>query len=350
MMRFLSNKRFSPIGIDVSERSVRLVQLDLEHARVVEAVRWDMTTDPLGEHGPGVDQLADALHRGREGRAFRGRDAVMCLNGDRLFVQNVRVPKASEEELVRMIYQEAAGRIPYAVDEAELRYLPTGDVRQGDRTMREVVLFAGHRPQIETLVQAAIRAGFRPRAVDIEPVAVMRCYTRQYRRDQDRDLQAMFVHVGERRTAVSISDGMKLMFVKYLDIGGHQMDAAVAANLDFELADAVSLRKHHGHRRGEEQDDVTRSVNEAVMPVVTRLVEEVSMCLRYHSVAFRRKQVSRLIIGGSEANRSLMDAVAQKLDVQCDLGDPLRDYAHRQVAGRSVQWDVATGLALRGVN
>ncbi len=92
-----------------------------------------------------------------------------------MFVQNVRLPKATPGEMVKLVHQEAASRLPYPHAEAEVRFLEAADVRQGDAVKRELILMACHRPVLEQLLAAIGMAGLKPIAVDVEPLALLRC-------------------------------------------------------------------------------------------------------------------------------------------------------------------------------
>ncbi len=155
-----------------------------------------------------------------EGRRFRGREAVLCLGANNLFVQNIRVAQASGDELTRIVHFEAVGRLPFSREEAEIRYLDADNIRQGDSIRREVILMACHKPMVERLLAAAEHAGLQPVAVDAEPVAMLRSYSRQFRRDEDQQRRTMFVNIGASNTLVVIACGMEAVFIKYLDIGG----------------------------------------------------------------------------------------------------------------------------------
>jgi type IV pilus assembly protein PilM len=265
-----------------------------------------------------------------------------------MFVQNIRVTKAPPAELQRVVQQEAVGRVPFPAAEAEIRFLQAADVRQGDTVKREVILLACHRPVLEQLLQTVEKAGLRPIAVDVEPAALLRCYVKQYRRDEDRQQRALFVHIGETNTVAVIAGGSDVLFVKYIDAGGRQMDEAVARHLKMSVEDAAALRRHNGDRRADQQDpEVARSVLEATRPVIDRLASELSLCVRYHSVTFRGTPLARIVLGGGEATQALVDALATRLDLKCELGDPLRTYESFVAGERKGQWAVAAGLALR---
>ena len=352
MFRWLPRRRYSPIGIDLGARTIKLVQMTGDRSRLVEAARVELP--PLGDKPTAEQQaarLADGLKKGLEGRAFKGRDAVVCLNDRQMFLQSVRVPKQTGAELDRAVSQEAAGRVPFGVEDAEIRYLESADVRQGDSVLREVVVFACQRTVLRQVLDVVETARLSPVGVDVEPAALVRSYAAQFRRDDDRKSRALLVHVGYTRSAAVIAQSDELLFVKYIDIGGLHFDQSVARHLRMELPEAASLRKHNGDRRADMQDpEIARSVAEAVRPVVERLASELAMCVRYHSVTFRGQPLVRLVLGGGEATPSLMEVLGRQIDLKCELSDPFRTFTAIPNLGRKGQWDVAAGLALREAN
>ena len=338
-----------PIGVDLGSRSVKLVQFSADGKKLIDAVRWELAPTGAAHHSDEYQgQLTEALRLAREGRKFRGREVVACLGAHDLFVQNIRVPKATGAELDKVVRQEAGSRLPMPVAETELRYLDAADVRQGDLVRREVILLAVHRPTLDRTLDTIERAGLTPVAVDAEPMALLRCYVKQFRRDEDRHQRAMFVHVGSARTAVMIAEGASPLFIKYLELGGRQLDEAVAQHLRLPLAEAIQLRRFNGDRRADQQDpEVTRSMAESTRPILDKLSHELSMCIRYHSVTFRGQPLARVVMGGGETTPQLIEALQNRLDLRCELGDPLRSYEITVPGGRKGQWDVAVGLALR---
>lgn len=350
MIRWIGTRNYTPIGIDVGSRCVKLIQFSADQSRLVDAARVDLP--PCDWSGLSVDEYAQristAIQKGREGRQFRGKDVILGLSDRELFLQSIRVARAEGSDLDRIVMQEAAGRIPYNVGETEIRYLEMSDVRQGDAMLREIVIMACHRPILERTLSICAPAGLRPVAVDVEPCALVRSYTAQFRRDEDRQQRAMFIHMGYHSTAVVITKGDAPLFVKYLELGGKHCDEAVARHLSMDLPDAAALRRNNGDRRSDMQDpEIAASIGEGVRPIIERLANELSMCIRYHSVTFRGQPLVRLVLGGGEASTALLDALSKRLSLKCELSDPLRHYPNQLHLGRKGQWDVAVGLALR---
>jgi type IV pilus assembly protein PilM len=95
---------------------------------------------------------------------------------------------------------------------------------------------------------------------------------------------------------------------------------------------------------------VARSVAEATRPVLERLMSELAMCVRYHSVTFRGQPIARVVVSGGEATQPLVEALSKHLDVKAELSDPFRSLPTVPNLGRKGQWDVAAGLAMRELN
>ena len=348
MISRLTPTRCGPIGVDIGSRSVKLLQLNGARTQVLDAARWDLPVEEAASAERQDELIVEAIGRAREGRAFRGRKAVLCLNATDLFVQNLRVNKAEGDELTKIVHFEAAGRLPFARELAEMCFVEAADVRQGDAVRREVILIACQRPRIERLLAIGEQAGLQPAAVDTEPGAMLRCYLKQYRRDDDQQRMTLYVNVGSRNTGVLIARGGDATFIKYIDFGGHHLDQALSKYLKIPMTDATALRRHNGDRRADQRDaEVSRSINEAIRPLLENLANELALCVRYHSVTFRGQPLAHVVVGGGEASESLADWLGAKLAMPCELGNPLRSFGPTALPGRAAQWDVATGLALR---
>ncbi len=351
MFALLSRGRCSPIGVDIGSQSVKLLQLSADGTSVHEAVRWEIAPAPSADAALRDRQVAEAIRAATAGRRFRGRDAVFCVGPEQLFVQNIRVPATTATDLNRVVRSEAAGRLPFSSEEAEIRFLPAAEVRQGDSVKREVIVLACHRPVLQRMLDIAEQTRLRPVAIDVEPTALLRCYAKQFRRDDDRQRRLMLVSIGASATRVVIARGTEVLLIKYIDFGGRQLDAAVAHHLEMSIDEAAALRRHNGDRRADQRDpEVARSIHEACRPALDRLASELALCVRYYSVTFRGQPLAQIVLGGGEAQQSIADWLSSHLGVPCELGNPLRCCRQATLPGRIGQWDVAMGLALKELN
>ncbi|GAA4422566.1 pilus assembly protein PilM [Bremerella cremea] len=344
--------RYNPIGIDIGSKSIKMVQFSKDYKSVQEAAVVDLPEDisPDKDFDGYLAALGQTLQNARIGRNFRGHDAIICIHQRDLFLHNIRVGKSDSKALANIVHQEAADRIPYSMIDAEIRFLESEEIRQGEQLLREVIIMACYRPKLEAILDQCEKSGFRPVSVDVEPMAILRSFTRQYRREADDEDRVLYIHVGYTNTLVIIAQGGQVLFVKYIDVGGRHFDEAVARQLDMSLTDAINLRKHNAdRRRGQQTPEVERSVLNAMRDELERLQNELAMCIRYHSVTFRGKPLVRVVLCGGEATESLRNEVERLSGIETVLGDPLRIYESTQSFGRRSQWDVAVGLAARQV-
>lgn len=295
--------------------------------------------------------VIEAFRKLAEDRRFRGRKVVLCLQGDDLFVQNARIPKRTYEGYDSSIYQEAEARLPASLDEMDLRFIEAGDIRQGNVVKSEVVLLAARKARIIWLIEAAEAAGLQPVAIDAEPTALLRSYGRLYRRTEDQGKSVMITRIGYRKTIVAITGEEGPLFVKHIDVGEVDFDRAVAEYLGISLGEAAQLRGHRGDRRSNRRDpDVARCLAEAVRPILDSLAHDLNMCVRYHSITFRRHPLAELVLTGPGVDEAILDWVSVHMNIPCVQGNPLRGLAgDRQTVGES-RWDLAVGLAMRGID
>jgi type IV pilus assembly protein PilM len=326
------------------------VQFCVNRLQLQDASRWEVPAAGKAEQAPGAQAWVEAVKHAREGHQFRGRDAVICLTGRNLFLQNIRVPKVDSGSMQRVVTQEIAGRLPYQVSEAEIRFVEAADVRQGGTTMREVIVMACQRTELQDALDIVCQAGLRPIAVDVEPAALLRSCISQYRRDEDQRQRTMCVHLGYSRSVVVIAEGDDVLFIKYLDQGGRQMDLALASALSMPEEEASALRRHNFERRATDQDpELTRSISTAMRGAIDQLSSEISRCIRYHSVTFRGKPLARMVLGGGEANSLLFDELTRRIDMPCELSEPFRHLEALKLPSRATGWDIAAGLAMRNL-
>lgn len=338
-------RRVAPIGLDVGSRSIKLVQLGHEHRDVLESSRWDWDgiDNPFQSNEPN-EAFVRALQNALTGRNFVGRDVVAAMTGRQTFLQNIRVPTGNEKELELAIQQETANRVPYPADETEIRYWDCAEVRQGEASMREVLVFACHRPSLMSLAHSIMEVGLNPVAVDVEPAALLRSYAAQYRRDEDRNLRVMLLHFGYGQTSVMITEDQTVLFVKFIEVGGRQIDEAIAEQLQLQVTEANALRK-----RREVGEQVAETLQDAARPVLEKLIRELSMCIRYHSVTFRGRPISKLILSGGEISPVVSSLLEQRLGLPCENSNPFRRMQNVPPTDCPGQWEIAVGLTRRQV-
>lgn len=339
----------SPIGLEIRSESVSLVQLagragDL-HVETAAAGSFE-THDLSGSTRE--ERLVQLISDLVLDHGFRGRRVVSCLGAGELFVQNVRLPQLPPDEIPHVVRFEAEERLPYPIIEAEIRHLMAGQVRQDAETRQEVILLATRRARVSEQLNLLEQAGLAPVAVDVEPCAVVRALARL---PQPENVRTAYLNLGESATTVLFSDGHQILFLKYIHIGGQHLDQAVSKHLGMSMTEAARMRRIVNRAPALDADDeIHRSVIDAIRVPLDAITTEIELCLRYYKVTFRGKPLDRAVLCGSEATRWLEEFLTDRLGVACGVGDPFQTLG--QIDQPEIcrefpwQWSTAVGLAL----
>jgi type IV pilus assembly protein PilM len=371
------NRNVRPIGLDMGNSSIKMMQLVVDDDRLgvvaAQKTHIDAAAEKNGEERRKfiVSAIARMLAEG----GFHGKNVVSCLPNDTLKLTSLRLAEAETQQLEHVLGKEAAHRFGLDPDNDAIQYMLAGSVRQGDDIKNELILFAADNESIKNHIAMLEEAQLKPVAIDIVPCALYRCFERSLRRQEDRERTVVFVDVGSIFTTVVFGRGGEIRFVKRIPIGGQKFNRSIAARLGIDAKEAEKLRSrlredpdfmgtgavHTGRgpdSDGQSLEESTRqTVVNATGEVAEELAKEISLCFRYYTVTFRGKRVESAFIAGGEAyERVLLDVLRRQLSVQVEVAQPLRgvDIVHadfqRPEQGLFCEWAVAMGLSLKGSN
>jgi type IV pilus assembly protein PilM len=213
---------------------------------------------------------------------------------------------------------------------------------------------AAPRETLEAYLEMAGKAGLDVVGINIESCAVVQCFARLFRRAGDEARAILFLDLGAQSTQVLLTHGEKLVFARNLDRGDSQFDQALAAGLKISPQQAHSMRRDLQKSTADNpaQDEVYHHLEGPL----DSLAAEIMQCIRYHDAVFRNQAVERLVlVGGQACDKRLCQALAERLNLPAQIGDPLLRVRRVDGAGLHIgldrrepqpQWAVAVGLSL----
>ena len=367
MLNLLPKSRCGPIGLDVGADGVKMLQLTRSGPKtlVVAAARLapPEAVAQVGRNGQARRRFAvQAVRELLKSGGFRGRDVVSCLRTDELAIKNIRLPHMPESELSKAILWECQERFEFEITPDRVHYVNAGEIRQGNETRDEVLLMAVEDEQVQAHLEMLDQMRLRPLHIDAEPLALFRAYERFLRRSVDGEAVSVIVDLGLSGAKVIVTRGTTPIFIKNIDISGHQLNEGVAHDLGLSYSEACHLRRRLAQSEAAEVADenaneqITWSVLDAIRREAEALAREISLCLRYCSVTFRGLRPARITLTGGEAyDKALVKLLAENLDFECVVGEPLKGIEIGDTSlgadrrGVMTEWSVAAGLALRTI-
>ncbi|MBW3540251.1 MAG: pilus assembly protein PilM [Planctomycetes bacterium] len=339
-----------PIGVSIGDRRAHLAQLAGSPGRwsIQALAEVELPPEDDGDREIRDREAAAILAAVLSDHSFKGRRAVGALCPRDLCIQSIRLPDMPEEEIDNALAWEARERLPFPVEEAEIRHLKAGRIRHESDKSQEVILLACRRQLIERRLRLLESAGLRPEGLDIDPCAVLRCL--ETRRESAAGPSA-YLHLGEQSSTVIFAEDGRVLFLKELSGGGCELDAAVGRRLGLNPAQAGRLRAGLGNAGGMELDDeLRRSVADALRDPLEAMATELALCLRYYTVTFRGRPLEQVVVTGPVADPWMIGHLSDRLRTTCVSGNPLERLG-LDVPGaageRPTRWTTALGLALK---
>jgi type IV pilus assembly protein PilM len=358
------NKDFSRIGIDIGSDSIKMIQIGRDNDKnyVLAAGKTFIPKDICDDSCKLEKFTVSAIKEMRCEGGFYGKSVVSAVPSDKLKITSFRVSES--ESLEQALKRNAETRFGLDTKKDIVSILSAGVVRNGKELKKELIMLGADRQTIADHINTLEHAGLKPSSIDTVPSALFRSLSKSLRRQEDVRKTMVFIDVGKKFTTIVFSCNGKVNFIKQVPIGGQKFDREIADKLAVNLDEAGILRGsfllcRSKETNGDKNDNILESstreaIKDAVSTVAKKLAREISLCLRYHSVAFRGKNIERALFSGGEAyNKILLDIFKQKITKDVEVGYPLRGVDIENVNLKSdkrnslCEWTVATGLALK---
>jgi type IV pilus assembly protein PilM len=244
LVKNLVGVKSCPIGVDFGTDSLRLAQVAPagQEWKLVAAASADVPShvrhDTNARMQFFIQTTKDLLSQG----GFTGRGVALALPAASMFIQHLRLPKMDDEAMKKAIPWEARGKIPIDPGHALLRHHVAGEVYQDQEAKLEIVLMAAGRDLVNQYLAMAAKARLDVIGMNVEPKAIVDCFTHLYRRKNDSGITNFFVDIGCAGTRAFIARGSHILFARAIHIAGDHFTRAVASAFGLGLDEAKLLR------------------------------------------------------------------------------------------------------------
>ncbi|MEM6334056.1 MAG: pilus assembly protein PilM [Planctomycetota bacterium] len=313
MLDSLTSKGPRPIGVDVGRSTVRMAQLSAKApGGVVMSHATVRGTEPCDSEAY-LDAAIGAVRRSIGRGTFAGRDVRIALPTELIRFKSVRLPDMPDEEIAEAIKWETDKLPGLEPQDIISQHIPLGRVRQGEETLREVLVMCAPLKWIESFTEAMDRLKLEVRSLEVAPTAAAEAFFRQTE-------PRLVVDFGGGSTRAMIVERGEVHFFKVLGPGQLEMDQRVAERLRLSIADAAETRLAMAT-----EGAADRRVQEAVRETVAEIGRELSLCIRYYTASFRgERPETGLAIGGGAALQSLLDDVGEAAGITLTPFNPFQ--------------------------
>jgi type IV pilus assembly protein PilM len=352
-------KKIQTIGIDISESSVKLMQLAkhkdgflpsaYSHVHLPNSlIANHIITDP--------DKLASYIARAvHTAKYVDTRYVVASVPEAKSFVRVLKMPKMPESEIEGAIPWELEQDIPVPIDQV---YFDWRLVKEEDDS-NQVLVMATPKDYVDNLVQALKIAKLKPVALELEPLATARALIGP----DDANQAVLIMDISTTASSLAVISGSGVLeYTSSVPVGGNHMTDAIAKNLGINQKEAEKMKVENGLMA----DSKKANVRQAMLPILDALLEEVRNVIKFHEDhSVLSPSVNKVVLCGGGANlKGLLEYITARTNVGAGrpidrivLGSPWINIGDAETIGKialssedSLSYATAIGLALRGTN
>jgi len=262
----LFKKKVKFLGLDLSKRSVKVVELDhkgekptLKTYGGLELPSFSLESASQKAKEEVAQTINEILNRAR----VSTRNIVASLPPQNVFNSVLSVPHVTDRELPEAIRWEAKQYIPAPLEEVVIDWQKIGQDENGKKL--EIYLVAAPKNLVSKYLEIYKSANLNPLALEIDPLALVRSLV------GTQGQALILIDLGAYETSISVVEAGVLRFCRTITSGGETITKAIASNLNVDTSRAEQFKKDFGINMEKLEGQILKSIR----PIVNTLLTEI---------------------------------------------------------------------------
>jgi type IV pilus assembly protein PilM len=310
-MPFLNNYAY-PIGLDISDRSIKLVQLKKSGRHLkIQALGKARLPKEILENGEikNRELLIKALRRliSHPGLGkVTTNEASVCLPEGKTFLKILEIEKETEN-LKEAIEKELQKHIPLPPEEIYYDWQEIGESGKA----RLILVGAAPKNIVEEQLSVLKEAGLLTVAVEAEPLSICRALLKEEGIDyksNDRKNYAI-IDIGADEAGLSVYSKNTILFSVSMPISGERITEEIANSLGMDREQAEKIKILHGLDEDETHPEVKKILSQMTIELTGKIKEAIAF-FNHHFSGWGL--IEEIIICGGGANIKNLDKTIQK--------------------------------------
>jgi len=374
-------KKQPPIGIDISDYSIEVLQLT--KGRKVLAYGRILLEEGIVKDGlilqkqKLVEKIKEVLRYTRPNRLEISKKlrVILSLPESKTFIYYFELPGELEgENLKQKIFEEASKIVPFGPQEIYWDYLRILDSNSflkknkknkeenKEKGLQRILYVGALREIVDSYIEVMELVGLDLIVLDIEadslsrallPGKVVTTYFEKFVNYLEKFIygleDSMIIDIGARTTNVSIfnKDGVLNLSI-VIPIAGNHFTKAIAQKLGKNKEEAELLKRNFGF----DEEKLDNKVLPILQLLFQKIIRELKKAIEYYEEKVGREIKKIILAGGSSLLPKIDKYIEANLEKRVILGSPLDRIKNKDVFDIEVPailFANVVGLALRGV-
>jgi type IV pilus assembly protein PilM len=251
---------------------------------------------------------------------FRTKRVVTSVSGRSVIVRYVSMAQMPEEDLKQAIRFEADKYIPFEVEEVVMdTQILEDSVGDSDQAEMKVLLVAVRKSLIEEHLALLQEAGLQSTIIDVDAFALGNAFEMRAMAQGGLPPEKVvaLIDIGANKTNINILKGPISYFTREVYLAGNDFTEAVSRKFNLDTQEAERLKCEPG--------DQAPEVEEAILPTLDDLGNEIQLSFDYFENQFDRVVEEVYISGGSARLPGLQRAFEGAFEKSVVFWNPLEN-------------------------
>mgnify|MGYP001569020431 CR=1 FL=1 len=320
----LTNNSTCPIGLDISDSSLKLIQLDKRRDKIkIQAMgKLDLPKDIVinGE----IKNNAELIKSIKKiiSSPFYGKvsseEIVACLPESKTFIKLIEVLK-SPNKLADVIGSEIEKHVPMSISEIYYDWQIIEELN--DKYL--VLIGAAPKEIVNQYSQTLDQAGLSPVALEIEPVAIARCLLKEEKLGLKQNAKRNYgiLDICANHTCMIFYAGNTILFTVSLPISGEAITSKISQMLNLTKDQAEKAKIICG-LDDSKADGVIKDI---LANTLKNLTEKIKEAMVYYENYFGQcGPLNQILLCGGGANiPNLQKIIGEQIAIEVKLADAL---------------------------
>ena len=346
------------LGIDISAKSIKVVQLTQESKRLkLETYGYSKIKDSIQETEDGNRRInysdktiAILLKKVLKECKATTKRAIISTPASSTFSVLIKMPEMSDEEAERAVPIEAKKYIPIPIEEVILSWeiLEKDSERfslkeNSDSHLLEVILVAVPKELVQKYAKIAEITKIELVALESESFSLSRALV-----DKEKEPMAI-VDIGASFSNIIIVEKGFVVMNRTIEMSGNKLSKVIADGLNLNFQRAEVLKQDIGIKT----DEAEKQISELMLPLINSIIEEIQRVFELYYQRSNKKPKMIIMNGGSINLPGLMEYFIENFDIPVSLANPWLNVIYPEILTPALKelspfFSSSVGSAMRG--
>jgi len=349
-------------GLDISDLSLKIIQLrkkgkffDLAYFKEVKIKPGIIRGGEIKKEKALVGVMKKAVSEMR-GKKLRTKHVIASLPEEKAYLEVIRMPKMSREDLKSAVIYEAENYVPLPIEKVYLDFQVVPPVHDHPDHL-DILIVSLPKKTVDPYLSCLEQAGLKVRAFETESLAISRALIKE----EMVTSPVLLVDLGATRSGLIAFSGHSLRFASFIPVSSQGFTEVISKTLKVEMIKAEKLKIKYGlSKKGVEG----KKVFDCLIPPLVDLTEQIKKYLDFYQshassehLPPNGKTIDKIILcGGGARLKGLKDFFSSHFEIPIEIGNPWVNVLPKGQKGvtalpleKSLAYTTALGLALRKI-